>query len=85
VSRVAAMLKEHGFDVQPNESVDEDWISIAVTPPAAAISEARRLRSLLEAHGVRFDEETCMAASYDPVSDLAVIDVFGVSDGMVAG
>jgi hypothetical protein len=77
------MLADHGFDVQPNESVDEDWISIAVSA-AALIAEVRRLRSLLEAHGVRFDDETCIAGTYDPVNDVAVIDVFGVSDGMVS-
>lgn len=98
VCKLVAMLQDHGFDTcDSGDGITNPQLGIdgamevpnvfMTVPPAAIVSESKRLLDLLCSR-IDFESESSVAsieASYSPLDDTAVIALTGVDDGYAFG
>ena len=98
ICKLVAMLQDHGFDTcDSGDGITNPQLKIdgameipnvfMTVPPAAIVSESKRLLDLLCSR-VDFESESSVAsieASYSPLDDTAVIALTGIDDGYVFG
>lgn len=95
VRRLVRVLREAGFDTcdsgdgaTHDHECDRSYPYVVIrVRPAEMAEEARRLRKVLRAFGCAVDtaigmdeSEPAIQATYDPVNDIATIDLTGVTD-----